>query len=162
LEDGDNLEGVGAVLRSDLPAPALRLWDATVRRDIAPEYPDYTDETLLHAQLIGGMCSSQITVPVDVEELVNLVECLRAVSNFVTHECAWATYRGQLELHLAVQREKVGPPVECDLWLRDTVNAHEEHHCRFETNLTWVTAFLAEVERMALRYRRVRAYLGEG
>jgi hypothetical protein len=69
---------------------------------------------------------------------------------------------GQAKIHYTLERNRdEGPPVECGVWLRDAINAQEEHHCRFETNLTWVAAFLAAVERLVLRYRRVRIYLGE-
>jgi hypothetical protein len=52
--------------------------------------------------------------------------------------------------------QQMGSPVACDVWLRDAITSKEEHHCSFETNLPWIAAFLADIERVAFRYRRAR------
>jgi hypothetical protein len=160
-DEADN-ESVTAALRSDAPTPFLHLWDATMKQTIAPEYADYPEETMLYAHLQREMCSSQRALRLDVEELAGLVESLRELTGLRTHQSEWKTYDGVVEIRLNVQMEKLGPPVLCDVWLRDAISVREEHHCQFETNLTWIDGFLAAMERMAFRYRRARLFLGQG
>jgi hypothetical protein len=107
------------------------------------------------------MCSSRTSVSLDVEELVGLIESLRDLNSLRMLQATWAPHYRMLEIHINVQMQKLGPPVACVVWLRDAITTQEEHHCCFETNLPWIAAFLADIERMALRYRPARAILGQ-
>jgi hypothetical protein len=161
LEEKIDTQSVIAILRSDAPWPVLRLWDALIDRDIVAEYPEYTREITLNAYLQGEMGSSRSSVTMDVEDLVGWIISLRALVDLRVLHSDWQAHYRKVEFHLSVQMQKMGPPVACDIWLRDAISVQEEHHCCFETNLTWVALFLAELEHLAFRYREARVLLDQ-
>jgi hypothetical protein len=110
--------------------------------------------------LQGKMWSSRTSVSLDIDDIVGLIESLRELTSLRALEATWAPHYRKLEIRISVQMQKLGPPVECDVWLRDAITTKEEHHCCFETNLPWITAFLVDIERMAFRYRRAREIVG--
>ncbi|MCW3100622.1 MAG: hypothetical protein JWL77_6240 [Chthonomonadaceae bacterium] len=159
MDETIDTQSVIAVLRSDAPWPILHLWDALIDRDIVAEYPEYTQRITLNAYMQGEMGASRSSITLDVEELVGLITSLRELVNLRTLRSDWQAHYQKVELHLSVQMQKMGPPVVCDIWLRDAISVQEEHHCCFETNLTWAALFLAELEHLAFRYREARVLL---
>lgn len=161
MDDKIDTQSLTAVLRSDRRRPTLHFWDALIDRNIVAEYVDYATETVLAAHLHGDLGSARTSVPMDLEQLVGLIQSLRDLTDLRTHQLVWQTADRTVEIRLSVQMQRLGPPVLCDVWLRDSVPVQEEHHCSFETNLTWVGAFLAQLESLSFRYRRAQGHPGQ-
>jgi len=159
MDEKIETQSVIATLRSDTPLPVLQLWDAHVDDNVVPEYADYTEEMNLNVSLRAEMGSSQTSVRLEVEDLVTLIQNLRPLIELRAPRSDWWIYSRRLEFHFHVQSHKMGPPVACEIWLRDAISVQEEHHCCFETNLTWIALFLADLERLACHYASARRLL---
>lgn len=160
--DNTQDETLSATLRSDDPAPALTLRDMRVEPTLVPEFAGYATETLIVAELHGKLCHSRASLSVDLEELIELVQKLEALSTLRNTSFDWQISYGRLSLHLTLEPQAVGSNITCDIWLRDAITVREEHHCILQTNLPWIDGFLREVRRIVLQYARGREALGQG
>jgi hypothetical protein len=149
-----------AVLRSDEPKPYLQFVEDT--ENVVAEFVEYSDYVPLIALLVGRNGSAGISLSMDLDELATLIRRLKTVIIYDELRIEWKNWNKSINLDISVDRQAVGPPVVCVVKLGDSlhdsgcISPGEAYECVYTVDLTWLTKFTSELERIIWRYKKGR------